>query len=254
MNKQGGISLIELMVAMLISVFLLLGVTQVYLDNKESYLFQQNQGSNVENARFSILILEQELSKTGYRRRPDETMETAFPKDDASCGGLSAGQVSKKISDTSFCIRYQAAFPNTRGCDGNLATNIPNTPYVSRSGSNPPPIITETFKMEDKDPSDGDTAMQLTCNGEVIASNIQSLSFEYGVNDNDEKAVKEYTKNPTATANIRAVKFSVLTASARDITKEAGSAVYEYWFNTAPTDKKLYTMLSTSSSMRNLMP
>lgn len=42
-HNQLGISMIELLVAMLISSFLIIGVTQVYLDNRSNTLFQQNQ-------------------------------------------------------------------------------------------------------------------------------------------------------------------------------------------------------------------
>ena len=93
--KQLGISMIELLVAMLISSFLILGVTQVYIDNRSNTLFQQNQAGNIENARFSVLILEQELAKAGYRRSADHSMEYAFPAENAAgrCGVMEAGQV-----------------------------------------------------------------------------------------------------------------------------------------------------------------
>ena len=39
-----------------------------------------------------------------------------------------------------------------------------------------------------------------------------------------------------------------------EITKEPASTIYEYWFDTEPTDKKLYSLFSTSTSLRNQMP
>lgn len=244
--KQHGISMIELLVALLISTFLVLGVTQVYLDNRENLLFQQNQGSNIENARFSILILEQELSKAGYRRRPDEDMSSAFPST-PECGGMGAGQVVKRIDQNSFCIRYQPAFTGAKTCDG-IDINVPNMPYVS---SNP---VTEIFSLKDLDTTDSDTSLQLTCNDQVIATNISSIRYQYGINENDEKAIIAYTTSPAPDVNIRSIQFSVLAESPNEVTKEPGSVVYEHLFNSPPTDKKLYTMLSTSTRMRNLMP
>ena len=247
--KQSGISIIELMVAMLISSFLVLGVTQVYIDNKQNSLFQQNQGDNIENARFSILILEQELGKAGYRRMPDQPLETVFPTaNHPSCGSLSAGQVVKRINDTSFCIRYQPAFSGAKSCAGDNIADIPPNPYEDS------PVVTEIFALQDLDPTDGDNSLQLTCNGQVIAANISAIRFEYGVNNNSEKVVSQYTNNPGASDNVRAIQFSVLAASPNEITKEASSTVYKHWFGNEPADKKLYTMLSTSTSMRNMMP
>ncbi len=253
MYKQHGISMIEVMVSLLISSFLILGITQVYLDNKENNLFQQSQGGNIENARFSIILLEQTLSRTGYRRMPDQPLETAFPTAASSdCGILSAGQVVKKISDSSFCIRYQPAFTGAKNCAGDDIAGIPTEPYTEG------PSVTEFYSLVDTDPSDGDNSLQLACSAgggnQVVAANISAVRFEYGVNSNSEKLITKYTNSPAAGEHVRAVQFSIMAGSPTEITKNTGSAVYTHWFGAAPTDKKLYTMLSTSTSMRNLLP
>ncbi|UFQ98500.1 PilW family protein [Pseudomonas wenzhouensis] len=242
MHKQHGLSIIEMMVALLISSFLILGITQVYLDNRENTLFQQSQGQNIESARFSILLLEETLTKTGYRRRPDETMEAAFPSANLpNCGAMAAGEVVKRINATSFCIRYQPAFPGARTCSGDLIANIPpNDPYVRMTP------VTEIFELDENG--------VLRCNTQAIATGITALNFDYGVNYNDDKRISEYTPTPAANARVRAVQFAIMTASPTEIGKSAGSAVYEFWFGNAPNDKRLYTMLSSSTSMRNLMP
>ncbi|MDP9938050.1 PilW family protein [Ectopseudomonas alcaliphila] len=240
MHKQHGLSIIEMMVALLISSFLILGITQVYLDNRENTLFQQSQGQNIESARFSILLLEQTLAKTGYRRRPDETMEAAFPSiNDPACGPMNAGSVVKRINATTFCIRYQPAFPGARTCSGDLIADIPNTPYEGAA-----PVV-EMFQLTDG---------ELRCNGQAIATGITALNFDYGINYNDDKRITEYTPEPAENARVRALQFAIMAASPTEIGKSAGSTVYEFWFGSAPNDKRLYTMLSSSASMRNLMP
>lgn len=244
MHKQHGLSIIEMMVALLISSFLIIGITQVYLDNRENTLFQQSQGQNIDNARFSILLLEQTLAKAGYRRAPDETMETAFPSDSISaCGPMGAGQVVKRLSATSFCIRYQPAFPDARDCAGDNIDNIPG-PYIAAEP------VTEVFDL---------VGGNLTCgragqSSQAIASDIAELSFVYGVNTSEEKRISSYDPAPGADDNIRAVRFSILTASPTEVAKNPGSAAYTFWFGDDPEDKRLYTMLSSSTSMRNLMP
>ncbi|MBU0811647.1 MAG: PilW family protein [Gammaproteobacteria bacterium] len=251
MHKQHGLSIIEMMVALLISSFLIIGITQVYLDNRENTLFQQSQGQNIDNARFSILLLEQTLAKAGYRRAPDETMETAFPSDSiGACGPMGAGQVVKRMSATSFCIRYQPAFPDARDCAGDNIPNIPASPYIATAP------VTEIFDLNDGN---------LTCRQaggaeQELASNVEGLKLLYGSNNNEEKRIETYSETPEK--NIRAVHFSIMTASSTEVAKSPGSAAYKFWHkpNTEgaeepdPEDKRLYTMLSSSTSMRNLMP
>lgn len=240
MHKQHGLSIIEMMVALVISSILIIGITQVYLDNRENTLFQQSQGQNIDNARFSILLLDQTLAKAGYRRAPDETMEAAFPSDSiGACGPMGAGQVVKRLSATSFCIRYQPAFPDARDCAGDNIDNIPASPYIAAAP------VTEIFDLDDG---------SLTCNGQAIASDIAQLSFVYGVNATEEKRISKYDAEPDTDDNIRAVRFSILTASPTEVAKTPGSAAYTFWFGDDPEDKRLYTMLSSSTSMRNLMP
>ncbi|MDO9625828.1 MAG: PilW family protein [Pseudomonas sp.] len=257
MNRQHGISIIELLVALLISSFLILGITQVYLDNKQSYLFQQGQANNIENGRFAILLLEQEFAKTGYRRRPDEEPANAFPSVTIpGCGTFNPGQVVRRVNDTKFCLRYQPAFSNARTCEGNTIAGISSEPYTDAN------VITSIYELTVS--ATDNTSLNLTCRSysattptgdgaQQIASNITAMNFEYGFNNNEEKVVARYAKDPNAN-EVRAIKFSTLVASSTEITKEPSSAVYSYWFGTAPIDKKLYNMLSSSISMRNRMP
>ena len=56
-SKEHGLSMIELLIALAISSFLILGITQIYIDNKRNYLFQQTQAANQENLRFLDLLL-----------------------------------------------------------------------------------------------------------------------------------------------------------------------------------------------------
>jgi type IV pilus assembly protein PilW len=243
-RSQIGISMIELLVAMLISSFLILGVTQVYLDNRSNALFQQSQGNNIENARFSILILEQELAKTGYKRRPDDTMVAAFPKESyPGCGEMTAGQVVKYINATEFCTRYQPAFTGATSCEGKAIANIADKPYEVMNDAQ---VAHSHFALN---------GQNLTCNDAEIASNIGGLRFNYGVNAlAAEKSISNYTATPGAGDNIRVIQFSVLAASSTEVTQEAASTAYAFWFGAEPTEKRLYSLFSTSASMRNLMP
>ncbi|MFV2033435.1 MAG: PilW family protein, partial [Gammaproteobacteria bacterium] len=63
---QYGMSLVELMVAMVISLFLLAGIVQVYLANKTSYTFSDSISRIQENGRFSLDNMTQDLRMAGF--------------------------------------------------------------------------------------------------------------------------------------------------------------------------------------------
>ena len=65
-RRQLGISLVEVLVASVISLFLLAGIIQVYLANKTSYSFTSAISRIQENGRFAMDIMAQDLRMAGY--------------------------------------------------------------------------------------------------------------------------------------------------------------------------------------------
>lgn len=64
-SAQRGISLVELMVAMTLGLLLVLGVTQMLLGNKQSFLMQQQLASMQENARFILARMSRDIRQAG---------------------------------------------------------------------------------------------------------------------------------------------------------------------------------------------
>ena len=63
---QKGISLVEILVAMVISIFLLGGVVQVYIGNKATYNFSEAISRIQENGRFAMDIITRDLRMAGF--------------------------------------------------------------------------------------------------------------------------------------------------------------------------------------------
>lgn len=66
-SSQSGMTLIEIMVALAISMFLLLGVTQIFIGNKLTYRVQENLSRIQENGRYAVELLNQEIRMANYR-------------------------------------------------------------------------------------------------------------------------------------------------------------------------------------------
>jgi type IV pilus assembly protein PilW len=64
--RQAGLSLVELMVAMTISLFLLAGVVQIFLGSKQSYRVNDGLSRLQENARYAFDRIAQDLNAGGY--------------------------------------------------------------------------------------------------------------------------------------------------------------------------------------------
>jgi type IV pilus assembly protein PilW len=61
-----GFSLVELMVALVITLILLAGIGQIYLSSKKSFTIQDTLGHQQENARYAVEVIAQDARRTSY--------------------------------------------------------------------------------------------------------------------------------------------------------------------------------------------
>ncbi len=65
-TSQRGFTLVELMIAMLIGVFLMSGVIQIFLSAKQAYRLQENLSRLQENGRLAINLIAKDIRMAGY--------------------------------------------------------------------------------------------------------------------------------------------------------------------------------------------
>jgi len=65
-DSQRGLSLVELMVAITISLLLLAGVLQIFIGSRQTYTMQDGMARLQENARYALDRISQDISRTGY--------------------------------------------------------------------------------------------------------------------------------------------------------------------------------------------
>lgn len=274
--RQRGLSMIELLVALAISSFLILGITQVYIDNKRNYVFQQSQAGNLENSRFAVLMIDELLSKAGYRRAPDQEMADAFPASSilsAHCEGFPAEAALTKIKatggQTGFCMRYQPAVADELTCDG---VKAPLSKKVFGYPSQTETIyVAVKFTPHASDLNKGTLSCVSNKGTDLVEliDGIADMKVEFGAGQNNEK--KLAASNPfkdaqswTATDGpVRAVRYSVLAAS-RNNQRDGDSNVYDKWLATANTaaktrltaqnKKQIFQTAVGAQAIRNVMP
>jgi len=270
--RQRGLSIVELMVALAISSFLILGITQLYINNKKTYLFQQSQEVNQENGRFALALLNQELAKAGYRRRPDIAVTQDFPADSGSSntgnalGCKFAAGASVTGDATSICIRYQARDARETDCRGQVLSaqsstlaNNADAPY-EYSNASQNAVIVERFALATDVNFTSGTANErpgaLVCASNLLAcgngvctrvdgatdttqliSGIRDLRFDYGVGV--DRSVSSFTLTPSSSAAtlIRAVRYSALLQSVAQGSRDASDTplVLNQWNQTYST-------------------
>ena len=65
-DRQKGFTLIEIMIALLLGIFLTSGVIQIFLGSKQSYRMQDNLSRLQENGRFAMYFIARDIRMSGY--------------------------------------------------------------------------------------------------------------------------------------------------------------------------------------------
>jgi type IV pilus assembly protein PilW len=83
LRGQAGLSLIELMIALVIAALLTLGITQIFIGSKVAYQVQEGLSRIQENGRFSLQYLERNVRLAGYMGCGSDIVRVA-PNDPAN--------------------------------------------------------------------------------------------------------------------------------------------------------------------------
>lgn len=274
--RQRGLSLIELMIALAISSLLILGITQIFIDNKRNYVFQRSQVNLQENARYAELLLNEYLAKAGYRRAPDDYPEFAFPAaaSNTDCQAFTAGSSITGTADKKgICIRYQPLVSGEPDCLGAATTTFTDTiPFTSPGNAT---LVTLAINYAEGTSLDRGT---ISCKNlatgasETMLSNVADFRLDFGVGKDitsrhlvttGDQFVSAGTWAATTSGPIRAVRYSLLLASAPN--QRAGdSQIITDWLAGANAANKtrlqtgdqnrIYQVAGSTRTLRSLMP
>lgn len=197
MKRESGFTLVEIMVALSISLLLMAGVVQVFAGNRETYRLQAGLATLQENARFAVDLLRRDLSMAGY---PGEMDFSAF---NAAMTGDGGGNISDTVAIN---------LVTNRDCTGVAIANGINT-RVYTAG---PDAVTGS--------------PVLLCDGVTVVDGVENIQFLYGV-DTEKGDERDFLPNKYLTADrvtaeewadnsVVAVRFALLLNSVEPITRE----------------------------------
>lgn len=241
-TRQNGFSLVELMVALTISLILLAGILQILLGNRQSMDVQRAEADLQDNARLARFATERVIARAGYRVDPDKTTERLFPgtegKDDAP--DFPTGAVVSGDNKT-ITVRFWVN-DDFRGCDS-------STPETNKPAS---------FRIEVKDGA-------LRCGLIAPDHNPQPLTpdnsvavflIQYGLDTTGDHAVNTYAKTPEG-GIVRSVRLQILLKSDVNVLpmpEQRHYALADGSIYTTPDNRLAYQMVDQTIALRNALP
>lgn len=269
--------MIELLIALAISSFLILGITQIFIDNKRNYAFQQTQASNLESGRFATLMINDYLGKAGYRRTPSQLLETAFPQraEDSDCLQFTAGSAITGLkTDTGFCIRYQPVISGELDCQGEASSSFDDDKaFIDPPASSMIILAVKYLPGDSNNIHEGSLrckSLNATTPQYVeLIKGVASLRLDFGIGKTDllEKQVSTFIPQKdwtTVSGAIRSVRYQMLLASRENQRDSDDSKILTDWLeNSTATEKtvintndkkRIYQVAGSTQTLRNLMP
>jgi len=187
--RQGGTSLIEILVGMVIALFMLSALLMVFLNMRQSYTDQDSLAQLQDNERLALTVFTDIVQLAGYFPSPLTSTElSSLPALNASYATLAAGQSiagttgAAGASDT-LTVRFVTGNGDgTINCQGQTNTSGANASYVNVFAVN--------------------ASQQLTCavsggSPAVLASGVTAFNVLYGTDTDNDGNVDQYL---TATA------------------------------------------------------
>ncbi len=200
--RQAGFTLIELMVAITVTLFMLAGVLAIYVNMKTTFVAQSNLAQLQDSERLVLTMLTTTLQSAGYFVNPlTNTATSALPAASVTWPGgttsaFAAGQAvvgtgsgtgTGAASDT-IAVQYQAA-------SGDGLMNCQGGTNPATSGA--PVVWVNSFAVNNNN--------ELTCTvgtgaPVALASQVASLSVLYGVDTSGSGATDTYLPASGVTA------------------------------------------------------
>ena len=250
-STQQGFTLVEIMIAVTLSLFLISGLVQIYSSNKKSAFVQSELARMQENQRFAVDFLNREIRMAGYYDQSQPTAINPVSKfylgGNSNIANPSTADGGSNNSDT-ITIQYESATdclgnklddtkPENLDANGNtLAINtysVNNETLYCQGNSNPEP--------------------------QPIAEDIANMQILYGENTDpivigETPTANRYVRKADANmGNVVSVRIALLFKTGNPVKNKDDTRTYNLL--DAPgityTDKYRREVVTTTISLRN---
>jgi type IV pilus assembly protein PilW len=245
---QTGISMVELMIALLIGAFLTGGLIQMFITTKSTNKLQDAVSRVQENGRFALEFITQDV------RMADYFMEcSTADKDPIAITGTDNDSTDANIVDGTDTITVRQT---TGPCSSRQINTIT---YFIRIGANNQPSLYKTTQITN-------VAGTITTNTDELIEGIENMQILYGV-DTDPPIITDATQEVSGTPNyyvsadlvannnnwdnVVAVQISLLAGTMDDnVTSQAVPYTYN-GVTTTPTDNRMRRVYNATITLRN---
>lgn len=243
-NRQHGFTLVEILVALTISLFLVAGILQIFLNSKQTYRAQEGLSRIQENGRSAIDILGSNIRQTGYAAISTSTTSGYSKFTDGAGTAITGTEGASGATDD-----ITVSFDSTTDCLGSATP----TPGVAVPGGNVPRAVNWFFV-------DGNNNLACRGNGNAtpqpLIEGVEDMQIWYGVDTDGDQTANTYVVAPAAGSstwnNVVSVRICLLLRSVEDNLVDQ-PLTYQNCNGTQTTagDRRLRRSFTSTFNLRN---
>ena len=258
--NQRGLSLIELLVALLISSLLLFSLVAIFISGRASFLTQEQQARQQENGRFAWNLITQELQRAGYFDEVWDPPELGFTLINSGDPAAQLGTLDNGNNPDQIELQYES----DRDCFGAENDGSTQTIDTPTGAATVPAAVQKvvTFSVNDQDQlvyeclyaGDGN-ALQSQIAGPV-AQGIENLQFQYGIDTSGDLSANSWLDfgDVSNVRDIVAVRLALLVATPSEFTTDVDDQTFDLYSHTttAVGDRRIRKVYAGQVNLRNL--
>jgi type IV pilus assembly protein PilW len=243
-QRQRGISIVEIMVGLAVGLVLLAGVASLVVGSRQTSRVERNLLEMQGIGRMAVETVSREVRKAGYRSNRERALADLFPAGAApfaTAGGVVAGFAS----DSGIDLRYQGSGDNwTTDCLGNAIADGQE--------------VRQTLWLE---------GGELHCRARNLITNtdqtlalipqVEALTISYGIDDDGDGFADTYRAAAAVTdwSRVSSVNVQLRVVSSDDGLADAAQPYIGFDGTAAtPEDRRLRRNYAVVVALRNLLP
>lgn len=265
---QSGLTLLELLIAMFIGLFLLAGISSSYLSSKKTSVKRDQLSILEDNGRVALDIIKKTLEHTGYTTSRGNPLDNKF---------ILSAVTSKSCNDSSASVLTPGNFPNPATDDDDASDSIGvihlgdenismdctgkeliascQIPNVSN------PDVARIYSAFFVDKTDATQPPKLQCAGsrntdvQTIAEGVENMQILYGVDVDGDNTVERYVSEPdvgTQWDDVISIQVGLLMRSELEVNDTASEKKFSLLDAQITTDDRYQrAVFITTISLRN---
>ena len=261
-NCQSGLSLIELLIAMLIGVFLLAGIANSYISSKKTSVDRDQISLLEDNGRIALESISKIIQHAGYSSQNPNIIPFITKASDVASGVCPDG--SQSVANAGLFTANQVVGDNAAGDSIGVVFYGDSNLYKDCSGGKLPVSCrnaqTKVFN------SFYITGNTLKCAGSrqsgasVIADGVENMQFLYGVDTNGDDLVDKYINATSLSTNklwrnVVSIQVALLVRTLKPFKSSSESKTYTLLDQsvTSANDKYERQVFTTTVRLRNTL-